>query len=173
MEIPILETERLILRPLTIGDAEEVFSWASDERVTRFMGYPKHENIEVTKAWLSSLADVSEKSFDWGFVLKENGKLIGSGGVSWNDEYNAWTFGYNISFDCWGRGYTTEVTKRMIKYAYENLGSRDFVAYHAIDNPASGRVIEKCGMRFSHFGEYSKFDGSATFKAKFYKMHLD
>lgn len=173
MKEQILETKRFILRPLTIDDAEDVFSWASDERVAKFMIYPKHENIEVTKAWLSSLADSDEKSFDWGFVLKENGRLIGSGGVYWKDEHDAWSFGYNIAYDYWNKGYTTEIAKRMIKYAYDNLNARDFISEHAVDNPASGRVMEKCGMKFSHMGEYSKFDRSATFKAKFYKMHLE
>ena len=46
-------------------------------------------------------------------------------------------------------------------------------ANHAVDNPASGRVLEKCGLRFHHYGEYSKFDGSKTFKAKFYNAHLE
>lgn len=173
MKEPILETERFILRPLTVDDAEAVFAWAGDERVAKFMGYTCHENIEVTKAWLSSLKDSPENHFDWGFVLKENNRLIGSGGIYWSEENNAWNLGYNMAFDYWGNGYTTEITKRMIKFAYENLGARDFVAYHAVDNPASGRVMEKCGMKFSHFGEYSKIDGSVTFKTKVYKLHLE
>ena len=173
MKEPILETERLVLRPLTIDDAEDVYKWTSDERVTKYMIYPKHENIDITKEWLSSLEHSPENHFNWGFVLKENNRLIGSGGIRYNEEIKAWFFGYNISFDCWGKGYTTEVTKRMIKYVYENFGARDFVSDHAVDNPASGRVMEKCGMKFSHYGEYTKLDGSQTFKAKFYKMHLD
>lgn len=81
--------------------------------------------------------------------------------------------GYNFAFDYWNKGYATEVTKRMIKYAYEVLGAKNFVAAHAVGNPASGRVMEKCGMKFSHMGECSKFDGSQTFKAKFYKLNLN
>lgn len=90
MKEPFLETERLILRPLTINDAEEVFAWTGNERVAKFMRYTRHENIEVTKNWLSSLADSPENNFDWGFVLKENGKLIGSGGIYLKEEYNTW-----------------------------------------------------------------------------------
>ena len=173
MKEPVLETERFILRPLTLEDAEDVFSWASDERVTKYMIYPRHENIEITKDWLSSLDQLPENNFNWGFVLKENNRLIGSGGIKYNEEIKAWTFGYNISFDCWGNGYVTEIIKHMIKFVYDNFGARDFVADHAVDNPASGRVMEKCGMKFSHYGEYTKLDGSQTFKAKFYIMHLD
>ncbi len=168
-----LETERLILRPLTIEDAEDVFEWTSDERVTKYMSYPRHESIETTKWWLSSLKELPDDDFQFGFVLKETGRLIGSGGIRYSDKEKAWTFGYNIRFDCWNRGYTTEVARRMIEFAYNEQGARDFFAYHAVENPASGRVMEKCGFEFSHYGEYSRLDGSETFKAKFYKMHLD
>jgi len=57
----------------------------------------------------------------------------------------------------------------MIKFAHEIFNARCFCSNHAIDNPASGRVMEKCGLKFEHYGEYSKFDGTQTFKAKFYK----
>ncbi len=168
-----LETERLILRPLTVDDAEDVFEWTNDERVTKYMSYPRHESIETTKWWLSSLKELPDDDFQFGFVLKETGRLIGSGGIRYSDKEKAWTFGYNIRFYCWNKGYTTEAAKRMIDFAYKEQGAREFIAEHAVDNPASGRVIEKCGLEFSHYGEYSRLDGSETFKAKFYKLHLD
>lgn len=173
MKEPILETERLILRPLTIDDAEDVYKWASDERVAKYMIYPRHESIETTIAWLESLKDLPDNNFNWGFVLKENGRLFGSGSIRLIKEQNAWMFGYNISYDCWNKGYTTEAAKCMIDFAYKKCGARDFISDHAVENPASGRVMEKCGLKFSNYGEYSKFDGSETFKAKFYKMHLE
>ena len=55
----------------------------------------------------------------------------------------------------------------------EKYGIKSFVASHAVDNPASGKVMEKCGLTFDHYGEYSTFDGTQTYKAKFYKMHLE
>lgn len=51
----IIETERLILRPLTINDAQAVFEWAGDPIVNRYMPYPLHENVHHTKEWISSL----------------------------------------------------------------------------------------------------------------------
>jgi len=170
--IPTIETERLILRPLSVNDAEDVFEWTGDERVAEFMIYPCHKGVEVTKEWLESLESL-ENEYTWGFVRKADGKLIGSGGIRFRTAENAWSFGYNLRYDCWGNGYATEATKRIIKYVIENHDARNFIAEHAVDNPASGRVIEKCGLEFEKFTEYSKFDGSADFKAKLYRMKLE
>lgn len=170
-KIPVIETERLILSPLSVDDAENVFKWTGDERVARYMIYPRHENPEVTRAWISSL-DTLENEYTWGFVRKSDNKLIGSGGIRFRTDENVWSFGYNLRYDCWGQGYATESAKRMIQYVCSEHNAREFVSEHAEENPASGRVIEKCGLKFEKFTEYSKFDGSQTFKAKFYRMKL-
>ena len=80
MYTPILETERLILRPLCVEDAPAVFAWASDERVAKYMTYPKHEAIDTTLEWLRSIDHSSDADYDFGFVEKTSGELIGSGG---------------------------------------------------------------------------------------------
>lgn len=169
---PIIETERLILRPLTVADARAVLEWAGDERVSRFMSYTGYNDIKIAEEWLKSLAD--EKSeWNWGFVLKKDGNLIGSGSTGANlymKDY--WGIGYNIRYDCWNKGYTTEAMKAIIDFAHKELGVNKICADHAVDNPASGRVMEKCGLKFHHYGEYTKLDGSQTFKAKFYTMEL-
>ena len=168
MNIPILETERLILRPLTLEDADAVFKWVSDERVTKYMPYNTYTSIDDVTTWLSTVVK-EENTYNYGFVLKDNNILIGSGDIGYNPEKEAWNFGYNIRYDFWNHGYATEAAKAMIKFAYEIFNAKCFSANHAIDNPASGRVMEKCGLKFEHYGEYSKFDGTQTFKAKFYK----
>lgn len=61
----------------------------------------------------------------------------------------------------------------MIEFAHTEKGIKDFVLDHAVDNPASGRVMEKCGLVFDHYDEYQTFDGTENFKSKFYKMHLE
>ncbi len=170
-DIPIIETERIILRPLTLDDAEAVFEWTSDERVAEYMIYPRHQSIEITKAWLGSLSAL-ENEYTWGFVRKSDGMLIGSGGIRFRTDENVWSFGYNLRYDCWGFGYATECAKRMIGYVIEQHNAKEFVSEHAVDNPASGRVIEKCGLAFEGYSEYTKFDGSRTFKSKVYRMKL-
>lgn len=167
---PIIETERLILRPLTVNDAEACFIWHSDFRVNKFMSYPLITDIEVTRDWLKSV-EMDKTVYYWGFVLKENNLLIGSGDVGPNDFMKGyWGIGYNIRRDYWNMGLTTEAMKAIIAFAHNDLGVDKFCSDHAVDNPASGRVMEKCGMKFHHFGEYSKSDNSATFKAKFYTL---
>lgn len=170
-DIPTIETERMILRPLCINDAESVFEWTGDERVAKYMIYPCHKNIGITKEWLNSLESL-ENEYTWGFVRKSDGKLIGSGGIRFRTNENAWSFGYNLRYDCWNQNYATEAAKRMIEYACSEHNAREFVSDHAVDNPASGRVMEKCGLKFEKYSEYSKLDGSATYKCKTYRMKI-
>lgn len=169
---PVIETDRLILRPLTVADAKAVLEWAGDSRVSKYMAYTGYDDINIAIEWLSTLAD-EKKEWNWGFVLKENGKLIGSGSIG-EDKFMAgyWGIGYNIRYDCCNKGYTTEAMKAIINYAHNELGVKKICGCHAAENPRSGKVMEKCGLTFDHFGEYSKFDGSQTFKCKFYKMEL-
>ena len=89
-----------------------------------------------------------------------------------NDD-GAWGFGYNIRYEYWNNGYTTEATKRIIKYSHDVHGIKDFTASHAVYNPASGRVMEKCGLKFESYDEHSKRDGSVTYKVKKYRIHID
>jgi ribosomal-protein-alanine N-acetyltransferase len=172
MGIPVLETDRLILRPLTVDDSEAVYVWVSDERVTKYMPYQTYTSTDDVRKWLMTLQSENETN-NFGFVFKENNLLIGSGDIGYSSEKSSWDFGYNMRYDYWNRGLATEAAKCMMKFAYDNFGARDFSANHAVDNHSSGRVMEKCGLMFHHFGEYSKFDGSKTFKAKFYNVHLE
>ena len=169
---PILETERLVLRPLTVDDAEAVFQWASDPRVAKFMSYPKHTDVSQTIEWLKSL-ETDETEWTWAFVLKEENKVIGSAGIVPSfamQDY--WGFGYNINYNYWHKGYCTEAMKAIIDFAHNKLGVNKICSYHAVDNPRSGKLMEKCGLTFHHDGEYSKIDGSETFKAKFYTLEF-
>ncbi len=165
----IIETERLILRPLTAADAHDVFEWTGDPVVNRYMTYPVHENVGQTESWINSLGDKNE----FGFCLKSTGKLIGAGSICYREEFSAYELGYNLNRNFWGNGYATEASKAMIKWAHETLGAHDFIARHASANTASGRVIVKCGFRFDRFDQYSRYDGSETFDASVYEMHLD
>ena len=113
--VPTIETERLILRPLTIDDAEAAFEWTGDERVAKYMIYSTHESIETTKEWLNAI-NVSSELYEWGFVRKSDNKLIGAGSMRYRTDEKKWSFGYNMRYDCWNMGYTTEATLAMMNY---------------------------------------------------------
>lgn len=137
--------------------------------VNRFMPYSLYTNLEDVRAWLKTAVQ-TETSCNFGFVRREDGLLIGSGDIGADDRTpGAWGFGYSIRRDCWNQGYTTEAAQAMIDFAY-SLGVRTFTALHAVDNPASGRVMEKCGLHFDRMSEYKTFDGTRTFPAKAYRL---
>lgn len=171
----ILETDRLILRPLIVEDAEAVFAWVGDEDVARYMVYNTYETVEQVKGWLEYLKQEDEE-YHFGFVRKEDNMLIGAGsiGPTMNIETNEkrdgfWGFGYNLRKDCWGKGYATEAAKAMIKFAHEKFGINHFTCSHAVENKASGRVIEKCGLHFVKYGEYTKLDGTCKRRSMEYE----
>jgi len=171
MSIPTIETERLLLRPLVPEDAEAVFAWTGDERVTKFMNYSTYSSAEQVREWLETVSII------WGFERKSDGLLIGSGDIHLSKSPaeaadGFWEFGYCFRYDCWNQGYCTEAAKAMIRYAYE-CGARKFMAQHAVENPASGRVMEKCGLTFSGYGSYEKIDGSCQFESKVYRAFFE
>lgn len=165
-----IETKRLILRPLTVKDAKDVFEWVGDPVVNRFMPYPVYKSVAQAEEWISSLGEAEN---EFGFCLKETGKVIGAGSITFDPERNAYELGYNINRAFWRNGYATEAARALIQWARQELGAREFCCNHATANVASGRVIQKCGFQFDHYGQYSRFDGSETFDATFYRMHLD
>ena len=166
-----LETDRLVLRPLTVADAPAVFVWGGDPEVNRYMSYPLERSEADAEAWLRTVEE-SEGDLEFGFVRKADGLLIGSGGA-YPREDGSWVVGYNFRRDCWGRGYATEALRAIIDFVHGEKGGKVFTADHAVANPASGRVMEKCGMEFVGYGEYSKLDGSVTFPAKCYRLELE
>ena len=163
-----IETERLILRTVTVEDAEAIFKWASDPEVNKFMIYPLHPDIEVTREWLKSRDIDGTDEFDLGFVLKETGELIGQGGLCYHEDLDVWAVGYNLRKDYWGRGLVPEAIKAIIDFVDKEKGIRAIVGEFAKDNSKSRRVMEKLGMTYWKDSTYTKLDGSATFESKKY-----
>lgn len=162
------ETERLLLRPLTIDDADAVFQWVSDERVARYMVYTVYSSVEQAREWLK-FVETDDNTYNFGFVRKDDGLLIGSGDIGPNRKNGCWGFGYNFRYDCWGQGYATEAVRGLMKFAHERFGADRFFSSHAEPNLASGRVMEKCGLRFCGYGEFSKLDGSCRMRSMEYE----
>lgn len=87
-------------------------------------------------------------------------------------ETDTWSFGYNLRRDMWNQGYATEATKAIVDYVRSEQDVKVIQTEHAVDNPASGRIMEKLGLTFVGYGEYAKSDGSAVFKAKIYRKEF-
>lgn len=154
MNTPVLETERLILRPFCSDDAESVFDcWESDPDVAKYMFWCSHNDIEKTKNWISFEIDriSSDDWFRWAVILKDTGKLIGTGLVYFEDEYQLFEVGYNFGKVYWGNGYATETMREILRYARDVLHVNELVGRFANENPASGNVLKKLG--FGNFKE--------------------
>lgn len=147
-----IETDRLVLRRFTVEDAEAMYrNWACDPEITRFLRWAPHANAEVTRGLLEEWVENYRKQdyYHWAIEVKEDHALIGSIGildVSELDECGE--IGYCISKRWWGKGIMTEAVKALIAFAFQKIGLHRLEAYHSVNNPASGRVMQKAGMIF-------------------------
>lgn len=148
-----LETERLILRQFTVDDAAAMFkNWASDDEVTRFLTWPTHTGVEVSRSvlddWVASYG--REDFYQWAIVLKELGnEPVGSiGAVSLNDDLSLIHIGYCIGRSWWHRGITSEALSRLLDFFFDEVGANRIESRHDPRNPHSGMVMKKCGMHY-------------------------
>ncbi len=146
-------TNRLILRPLQLADAESMFlGWATDMDVVRYLSWKPHISVDETKRiisyWMSNYPD--PKFYVWGIQLK-NGSLIGTISIhSIHDGFERGEVGYALMKRYWNQGYTTEALQALLTYAFATVGFNRLEAHHSIYNPASGAVLMKTG--FQHEG---------------------
>lgn len=161
-----IQTPRLFLLKLRASDAADVFKWCGDCEVTKYMSYSTYQNVADVEKWI---IDSGHNCF--GFFLRNNGMLIGSGNVGKNKD-GQFELGYNIAKSYWGCGYGTEASKAMLAYNARQ-GEVDFVCKHAIDNVRSANVIKKCGFVNPKAGSYTSFDGTRTFASLEYTLHVD
>ena len=148
-----IETDRLILRPFTMADAEPMYrNWANDDEVTKFLTWPTHESVEITKMvladWTASYA--KPDFYNWAIVLKDNGpEPIGSiSVVAQNSKTECAEIGYCMSRVHWGRGIMPEALTALVDFLFDEVGFNRIQADHDPNNPKSGRVMQKSGMQF-------------------------
>ena len=173
MITPILESERITLRPLVVNDAEHIYkSWTSDPEVARFMIWELHTSVDDTIEWLKKVEGftTSDHMYIWGFVLKETGELFGSGGISFKEELGCYELGYNIMKKYWGQGLTTEASRVILEFANHTLGEKKFFCRHAVDNIGSQKVMIKLGFQYSGESSYTSLSGQKTFASKDYYL---
>ncbi|MCL2652694.1 MAG: GNAT family N-acetyltransferase [Propionibacteriaceae bacterium] len=146
-----LKTDRLLLRRFSIDDTDAMFdNWASDPEVTKFLKWPAYTDKAPLRQYLTEAMTSydSDETYLWAVELNADGTLIGSivakGG---HDEIEMKEVGYSLGRQWWGQGYATEATGAVIRFLFDQVGVNRVEAVHDPDNPASGRVMAKCGMR--------------------------
>lgn len=148
--LPPLETNRLILRRVLPTDAEAIFSYASRPAVTAHLPWRTHRSLEDTYLFIQGLqyGYAEGSAADWGMVFKEDGHFIGTIGMAHISRLHHYgEVGYVLHPDYWGRGIVTEALRAVIDFAFTH-GLNRVEAVHAVENPASGRVMEKAGMAY-------------------------
>ncbi len=147
-----LETERLILRRFDVSDAENMFlNWASNKKVTEFLTWNPHASADDTKQLLTEWVNAYNEPnyYQWAIVLKDSDQPIGSiSAVNIKENIGEVEIGYCIGEKWWHRGYTSEAFKRIIEFLFQEVGVKRIFAVHAIENPNSGKVMQKCGLSY-------------------------
>ena len=149
----ILQTKRLILRPWSENDAEELYKYASDPEVGPPAGWPPHTSAQNSREIIRTVLSAPET---YAVCLKENGKPIGSVGLHRNDlaeRDDEYELGYWIGKPFWGQGLIPEASRELLRYAFEDLGMNRIWCGYYDGNEKSRRVQEKLGFVFNHTTE--------------------
>lgn len=172
-----LTTPRLTLRAYRPGDHAAMFAnWASDPEVTRYLTWPTHASEAVSRnvidMWIESY--VSPTVYHWGITLA--GELIGDiAAVNWKDSTACVEIGYCLCRRFWGQGIMTEALSAVIDFLFDRVGFYRITLMHDTRNPASGRVMQKCGLQYEgiHRGACRYPDGTWCDVARYAILRSD
>ena len=144
-----METDRLRLRPWRESDAEALYRLASDPEVGPRAGWPPHQSVEES---CGIIRTVFNNDTTWAIVWKETDEVVGAMGYGPSCDCNLPageeepTVGYWVGRPYWNRGICSEALQAMIDRIRATTPIRSLISGHFVDNPASGRVMEKCGF---------------------------
>ena len=149
--IPVLETKRLTLRAPRLGDAKTVATLANDRRIAENTARIPHPyKMSDAEGFIAGANKVGGEA---GFLITlRDGEIVGACGVMLQDETPE--LGYWLGLPFWGQGYATEALHAVIDYAFTDLGHETLQAGSRVTNPASRRVLEKCGFQWTGVGLY-------------------
>ena len=148
-----LETKRLILRPWSLNDLDDLYEYASIDGVGEMAGWPHHKSKEES---LYRVNKFMEEKKTFAIVYKENNKVIGSLGIEFYENedkltefnnYKGREIGYVLSKNYWGMGLMPEAVCEVIKYLFNQLNYDFLLCGHFDKNNQSRRVQEKCGFK--------------------------
>ena len=147
-----LETDRLFLRKFRLSDISDMYSnWASDDEVTKHLGWPKHESLYDTKKSLDiSLENYKYlDNYNWAIQLKESNTLIGNIALYFIDNFNlSAEVGYCLGKSFWNNGYMTEALNAVIDFCFNFVGFNRLTGCCITWHNASANVLTKAGMKF-------------------------
>ena len=151
----IIETERLVLRPITTSDAFDIYEYAKNENVGKFAGFKPHENFEETKSVINDVLKVDNLAI----VYKENNKVIGTLGLHEKLD-KIYELGYSLSEDYWHKGLMSEAVKAYIDYAFKNFNAYEIDAGVFLDNIRSEKLLLNLGFKYIgiHEKDYLNYD---------------
>ncbi len=143
-----LSTPRLTLRRMTIYDAEDMYYWAKDPAVSKYLSWNPHESVDATREllvkWTAQYDNI--EYYHWG--IEYEGTLIGTYGLNGvNTGHERCEMGYCIGVKWWNNGFVTEAAGSVIRFAFEELGANKVIALYDTNNIGSGRVMQKNGMK--------------------------
>lgn len=148
-----IETDRLILRRYKIEDADAMYkNWASDSEVTKFLTWQPHPSVDVSRSiiedWLKEYSD--KKYYQWAIVLKDNGNepIGGISVVHMNEDISMVHIGYCLGRAWWRRGIMSEALKAVTDFMFDTVEVDRVESRHDPRNPNSGKVMQKCGMKY-------------------------
>jgi ribosomal-protein-alanine N-acetyltransferase len=149
--LPIIETERLRLRKLSMRDAGDVYEYASEPQVAEHVTWEHHRNISDSMHFLRIMIQQYDEGTPspWGIIYKEIGKLVGTIGFHvWSPQNSYAEVGYALSKDYWNKGIMTEAYSEVIKFGFERMKLNRIEATCKLANTASEKVMLKCGMTY-------------------------
>ena len=151
----MLETERLILRPMNEGDIDDVFAMRRDRDIMRFIREPVRDRAE-TADWVKLVSSrwADEKIGFCSLIEKNSGKFSGWCGLWQLKETGEIEVGYAITKKFWGRGFASESAEAFLEYGFEKLNLEKIAAVAFPENRASHRVMEKLGMSYDYTGNF-------------------
>jgi RimJ/RimL family protein N-acetyltransferase len=147
--IPVLETERLILRAPRLEDAKALAMLANDRRIAENTARIPHPyGIADAESFFAS---VNKRDGEIAFLITRGDTVIGTCGIA-PPRRDAPELGYWLGVPFWGQGYATEAARAVIDHAFADLGYEELEAGARVTNPASRRVLEKCGFQWTGVG---------------------
>ncbi|MFK7750518.1 MAG: GNAT family N-acetyltransferase [Kordia sp.] len=152
----IIETERLLLREITLDDRAEMFQLNSNPDVQKYTGEPLVKSVEeMVQAIQVRTGDYKKYGYGrWATFLKDKMQFIGWAGLAYLPEFDEIDLGYRFLPKYWGMGFATEASQAILIYGFNTLKLKRIIAIAMKENKASIRVMEKVGMEFDKFAPY-------------------